>query len=211
MDAPRVSGFDHLFVPAPEPSSRLLIVLHGLGDSYEGFQFLPERLAIPKLNYLLLNAPQAYYMGFAWYDLEDPAPGILAGRALLRTLFAELVEQGWPTRDLMLLGFSQGCLMSIDFGLRCEQPLAGIVGISGYAAFLDRLEAEMHPAARTQRWLVTHGDEDELLPIVRTHGMMERLKAAGIPIEWHEFHKGHTLDPHRALPLIREWIASAWK
>ncbi len=210
MDAPRVSGIEHLFVPAREPSSRLAIVLHGLGDSLEGFRFLPDLFGLPRLNYLLLNAPEPYYIGYAWFDLEDPAPGILAGRALLRGLFAELVEQGWPSRDLLLFGFSQGCLMSIDFGLRYEHPLAGIVGISGYAAFLDRLDAELHPQALRQAWLITHGDEDELLPIARTRGQIERLKAAGVPVEWHEFSKGHTLDPDLELPLIREWIAARW-
>jgi hypothetical protein len=39
---------------------------------------------------------------------------------------------------------------------------------------------------------------------------MERLGAAGVPIEWHEFAKGHTLDPERELPLIRNWIAARW-
>jgi phospholipase/carboxylesterase len=210
MDAPRISAFEHVFVPAREPSSRLAIVLHGLGDSLEGFQFLPPVLDLPRLNYLLLNAPQQYYLGYAWFDLEDPQPGILAGRALLRGLFAELTEQGWPSRDLLLFGFSQGCLMAIDFGLRYEHPLAGIVGISGYAAFLERLEAELHPQARRQRWLITHGDADELLPIARTRAQIERLKAAGIPVEWHEFAKSHTLDPELELPLIREWIAASW-
>ncbi len=211
MEAPRVSQFQHVFVPASEPSSRLLIVLHGLGDSYEGFSFLPHILQLPKLNYLLLNAPDDYFGGYAWFDLEDPVPGILRSRLMLQHLLAELAEQGIPSRDTMLLGFSQGCLMSIDVGLRHSQPLAGIVGISGYVAFLDRLEAEMNPAALQQRWLVTHGDSDELLPIARSRGQIERLQKAGIPIAWHEFDKGHTLDPHLELPLIREWIATAWK
>jgi len=210
MDAPRVSGFEHRFIPAAEPSHRLVVVLHGLGDSLDGFEFLPEVLGLAGLNYLLLNAPLRYYIGYAWYDLDDPEPGILSGRALLRSLFAELVAQGWASRELLLFGFSQGCLMSLDFGLRYEHPLAGIVGISGYTAFLDRIENEMHPQARRQSWLVTHGDADELLPLARTRGQMERLKAAGIPIEWHEFHKGHTLDPEEELPLIRSWIAARW-
>jgi phospholipase/carboxylesterase len=211
MDAPRVSGFDHVFVPAPEPSSRLLIVLHGLGDSYEGFSFLPHVLQLPKLNYLLLNAPDDYYGGYAWFDLEDPAPGIIRSRGLLQGLLAELAAQGVPSGDTMLLGFSQGCLMSIDVGLRHDQPLAGVVGISGFVAFLDRLDMELRPQALAQRWLVTHGDADELLPLARTRGQIERLQKAGVPIAWHEFHKGHTLDPDLELPLIREWIAAAWK
>jgi len=208
MDAPRVTGFEHLYVAAREPARRLVIVLHGLGDSIEGFLFLPGVLALPGVNYLLLNAPLEYFTGYAWYELEDPEPGILAGRAKLRALLDELRGQGWASRDLLLFGFSQGCLMAIDFALRYEHPLAGIVGISGYAAFLDQLDRELHPQARQQRWLITHGDEDELLPVGRTRAQMQRLIAAGVPVEWHEFPKAHTLDPERELPLVRDWIAA---
>jgi len=207
MDAPNISGFDCEFIQATQPSRHLVIVLHGLGDSLEGFLMLPQVLALPGVNYLLLNAPFDYFMGFAWYDLEDPEPGILDSRERLRGLMSELTSQGWPSENLMLFGFSQGCLMSIDLGLRYDRPLAGIVGISGYAAFLDRLETEMHPQARKQHWLITHGDQDELLPLARSRSQMQQLQAAGVPIEWHEFNKGHTLDPERELPLIRQWIA----
>ena len=34
-----------------------MIVLHGLGDSMEGYRWLPEALQLPWLNYLLVNAP----------------------------------------------------------------------------------------------------------------------------------------------------------
>jgi phospholipase/carboxylesterase len=208
MNPPELSGFEHVFVPAREASGRLVIVLHGLGDSLEGFLFLPQVLALPGVNYLLLNAPLDYYGGYAWYDLEDPESGVLASRALLQEMVTELLAQGWESQNLLFFGFSQGCLMSLDFGLRFEQPLAGIVGISGYTIFLDRLAGEMHPQACKQHWLVTHGDEDELLPLARTRSQMERLKELGVPIEWHEFHKGHTLDPERELPLIQNWIAA---
>lgn len=211
MDVPRITALTTRFIPAPAPSSRLAIVLHGLGDSMDGFAFLPQMLGLPWLNYLLVNAPLPYFTGYAWYDLDDPTPGILAGRERLRALFAELDGAGSPTEDRVLAGFSQGCLMSIDFALRYERPLAGIVGISGYAAFLSRLERETTPQARQQAWLITHGTLDELLPIERTRAQMEQLKAAGIPIEWHEFTKGHTLDAERELPLIRAWIAARWK
>jgi len=65
-------------VPAPDKNSRrLMIVLHGLGDSMEGFRWLPSALGLPWLNYLLVNAPDPYFGGWAWYDFAgDPRPGI---------------------------------------------------------------------------------------------------------------------------------------
>ena len=207
---PSIASFEHRFIPATRESRRLTVVLHGLGDSMAGFFWMPGMLDLPEMNYLLVNAPQTYVMGYAWYDLDDPEPGVLHGRGLLGDLFAELEGQGWASRDIILFGFSQGCLMSIDFALRFGAPLAGIVGVSGYAFGLERLEAEMHPRAREQAWLITHGAHDELLPISRTRAQMETLGAAGIPLEWHEFPKSHTIDPEHELPLIRDWIAARW-
>ena len=210
MSDPVITALETRFIAAPQPSRRLIVVLHGLGDSLEGFTWMPPLLGLPWLTFRLVNAPHPSFMGFAWYDLEDPEPGVLEGRARLRRLFAELAAQGWAAANTVLFGFSQGCLMALDFALRHDERLAGIVGVSGYVFGLERLPAELHPRAREQAWLLTHGSQDELLPIARTRQQMERLQALGLPIEWHEFPQTHTIDPQDELALIREWIAARW-
>ena len=56
----------HEFIPAAEKTSRALwIMLHGLGDSIEGFRWLPEAMRLPAMNYLLVNALDEYYGGFS--------------------------------------------------------------------------------------------------------------------------------------------------
>ena len=59
-------------IPAREKNSRrLMVMLHGLGDSIEGYRWLPEAMNLPWLNYLLVNAPYDYYGGYSWFDLND--------------------------------------------------------------------------------------------------------------------------------------------
>ena len=67
-------------IPARDAgSTRLLIALHGLGDSMEGYRDVPHWLQVPWLNYLLVNAPDPYYTGFSWYDFAgDPVPAFAA-------------------------------------------------------------------------------------------------------------------------------------
>ena len=71
-------GIEMELVPAAQRESRrLMIVLHGLGDSMEGYRGLPQMLRSPWLNYLLVNAPDEYYGGYSWFDFAgDPAPGV---------------------------------------------------------------------------------------------------------------------------------------
>lgn len=209
-EAPEIQSLSTRFVPAGRPSDRLAVVLHGLGDSWAGFTWMPGELNLPWLNYLLVNAPDAYEIGYSWYDIANPAPGVLRSRGLLNALFAELAEQGWESRNVLLFGFSQGCLMTIDFATRYAQPLAGIVGVSGYTFDLNAIAAEMTPQAREQAWLMTHGSHDELLPVSRTRAQVERLRSHGLQVEWHEFAKAHTIDPYDELPLFRSWIDARW-
>ena len=211
VEPPRITTFQHRFIPAERPTGRLAVVLHGLGDSLAGFTWMPEIMGLPWLNYLLLNAPFPYFFfGYAWFDLEDPAPGVAYSRQQLQALFAELKEQGWHSEDILLFGFSQGCLVSLDFAMRYDEPLAGIVGISGYVLMPEQPEVEIHARAREQAWLVTHGLYDDLLPVQRTHEQIQRLQAAGLPIEWYEFPKEHSIDPDDEIPLLRRWIAARW-
>src|ERR1017187_9297757 len=121
-------------VPAVENNSqRLMVVLHGLGDSLDGWRWFPEALNLPWLNYLLVNAPDDYYGGYSWFDLgNDIMPGVQRSRKLLSGLLDNLRARGFPAEQITLGGFSQGCLMAVDVGLRYPNRLAGIVGISGW-------------------------------------------------------------------------------
>src|SRR5947207_14238608 len=120
------------FIPASEPNSkRLWIMLHGLGDSIAGYRWLPQAMGLSSMNYLLVNAPDLYYGGFSWFDFGgDIVPGVKRSRELLFALLDAQRAKGFPIEQITLGGFSQGCLMSIETGLRYPHRLAGLVGIS---------------------------------------------------------------------------------
>src|SRR5437016_7406068 len=124
---------DSELIPAIDKHSRrLLIMLHGLADSIEGYRWLPDLLRLDRLNYLLVNAPDEYYGGYSWYDFAgENLPGVKRSRQLLFDLLDEQTRSGFDSSQTVLGGFSQGCLMSIDVGLRYPRRFAGILGISG--------------------------------------------------------------------------------
>src|ERR1044071_2637635 len=101
-------------VPAAERTSRrLMVVLHGLGDSMDGYRWLPAALRLPWLNYLLVNAPDSYYGGYSWYDYARNArPGVLRSRRMLFELLDHQCANGFPAEQTILFGFSQGSLMT---------------------------------------------------------------------------------------------------
>ena len=202
---------DSELIPAREKSNRLLIMLHGLGDSIAGYRWMPEALDLPWLNYLLVNAPDEYYGGYSWYDFAgDIVPGVERSRKLLVDLLAATHARGLPAEKIVLGGFSQGSLMSVEVGLRYPQRLAGIVGISGYVCNPDKLVAELSPIAFQQRLLLTHGTLDPLIPFALVRGQVKALQAAGLHIEWREFVKPHTIAGQAELEVIRDFICASY-
>lgn len=198
-------------IPSETPSQRLLVVLHGLGDSMEGYRWLPEGLRLPWLNYLLVNAPDDYYGGFSWYDFaQDAGPGVHRSREMLFELLEDCEKRGFAPEATGLFGFSQGCLMTLEAGLRYPKKLAALVGISGYVHDAAKLIRELSPAAREEPILLTHGTFDPMIPIEKVRPQVAQLKQAGLRIEWREFRKEHTIAGEEELKVIREFLARSF-
>ncbi|MGH7988612.1 MAG: alpha/beta hydrolase [Limisphaerales bacterium] len=198
-------------IPAAEKNSRrLMVMLHGLGDSIEGWRWLPEAMNLPWLNFLLVNAPDEYFGGWSWFDLMDITPGVQRSRKLLFDLLDDLRARGFPAEQTTLAGFSQGCLMTIDVGLRYPRKFAGLVGISGWICEPEKVLKELSPVAREQRLLMTHGTSDPLVPIEKVRPQIPLLKAAGLNVEWREFPKAHTIHGEEEISVIREFVRAGY-
>jgi len=200
------------FIPATERNSkRLMVMLHGLGDSIEGYRWMPGALDLPWLNFLLVNAPDKYYEGFSWFDYPDNmGPGVLRSRKLLTELLDELRGKGHPAEQITLGGFSQGGLMTVDTGMRYPHRLAGLVDISGWVFELDKLLKEMPPVARAQRLLITHGPFDQLIPFEPVREQANKLKLAKLKVDWQQFPKGHTIYGAEEISVIREFVRAGY-
>jgi phospholipase/carboxylesterase len=197
-----------VMVKAQETSSRrLMIVLHGLGDSAAGYVWLPEALHLPWLNYILVNAPFAYEDGYSWFQNESDIERITT---LLSGFLDERRAEGWPAEQMMLFGFSQGCNLAWELGLRYPQRLAGIVGIDGCVNDLPRALGSLSSVARQQHYLITHGIEDPQVPFGFTSQQVQELKKAGLEIDWRPFHKGHTIADKEELDVIRNFIVARY-
>ena len=195
-------------IPAKEANSKwLMVALHGLGDSMEGYRWLPKAMENPKLNYLLVDAPDSYHGGFSWYDIyNDPSPGIERSRQLLYNLMDQQRKAGFNTEKTFLFGFSQGCLMTLETGLRYPYQFAGLVGISGYVNEPENLINELSPLANNQKFLITHGTTDPLLPLKKTKSHIDQLITAGVNIQWEAFEKEHTIQGETEMSVVRNFV-----
>jgi phospholipase/carboxylesterase len=204
----------HELIPAVKSGAGrarpLMVMLHGLGDSIEGYRWLPEAMALPWMNYLLVNAPDDYFGGHAWFDYPDNyAPGVQRSRKLLFELLDDLRAKGFPAEQITFGGFSQGCLMAIEIGLRYPHRLAGVVGISGWVCEIKKALNLLSPVAMQQRLLITHGTLDPLIAFAMVQGQVSQLKAAGLNVEWREFVKAHTIAEDE-IAVIRDFVRAGY-
>jgi len=201
-------------IPAADKASRrLMIMLHGLGDSIEGYRWFAAALGaeLPWLNFLLVDAPDEYYGGYSWFDFPNNIPpGVARSRQELFELLDGLPAKGFSFDQVTLGGFSQGCVMTIDVGLRYPHKLAGLVGLSGWVYEIGSLLRERSPVAKQQRLLMTHGPFDEILPFEEVKQQAQQLKAEGFDLTWREFPKGHTIHGAAEMNVIRDFVRAGY-
>jgi len=196
----------NLFYPSKIPSKKLMVILHGRGDSSAGFTWLPPYLNMDDMNYLLLDAPYDYYGGRSWYDLPPhQLEGIEHSSQILTEILDELFKEEFDVAQSFLFGFSQGSLLTFEFGARYDKVFAGYMAISGYIYDAEKLLVEMNPKIKEAKWLCTHGTLDNVLPYATSKSQVEVLQKGGFDVEFKEYDKDHTIIEEE-LRMIVAWM-----
>jgi len=199
-------ALENIFIPSKVPSKKLMIILHGRGDSSDGFVGLPPFLDIDEMNYLLLDAPFEYFTGHSWYQLPpDQLPGIEYSSKLLKNVLDEVFEEQFNADESFLFGFSQGSLLTFEFGARYEKVLAGYIAISGYIYDAPKLLVDMNESVKNAQWLCTHGTRDNVLPFDVSKNQVEVLQEGGFEVEFQSYEKDHSIDADE-LAMVSTWI-----
>jgi len=170
---------------------QLVIFLHGLGADGNDLIGLAQYWSglLPEAEFISPNAPFPCTMagyGYQWLNPEDRSPearlaGARAAGALLDGFIdEELAKRGLAAGDAALVGFSQGCMMSLFVGPRRAEPLAGIVGYSGRLVGAEVLGEEVRSRPPI---LLVHGTHDPVVPYESLAEAETGLKAVGLSVE----------------------------
>lgn len=198
-----------------------IVVLHGLGA--DGNDFVPiarelDLRAVGAVRFVFPHAPvrpvtlNGGMAMRAWYDIlgtdlarrEDEA-GLRASQAEVQALLDREAARGIPPERTVLMGFSQGCAMTLLAGLRAPQRLAGLVGLSGYLPLAASTAAERSDANQLVPLFLAHGQADPVVPLARGLAARDTLQALGYDIEWHQYPMEHSVCPQEITDLNR-WL-----
>lgn len=198
-----------------------LIVLHGLGADGNDFVPIAQELdlsAVGGARFVFPHAPMrpvtmnGGYVMRAWYDIagtpqarvEDEA-GLRASQAQIEALIAREVARGMPAQRIVLMGFSQGCAMTLLTGLRHAERLAGLVGLSGYLPLAAHTAAERSAANAGVPIFLAHGRDDPMIALDRATASRDALLALGYDVEWHDYAMPHSVCMDEIVDLNR-WL-----
>ncbi len=115
-----------------EQARAAMLMVHGRGARAEDILSLSEQLSEPGFAYL---APEA--ADNAWYPhrflepLASNEPWLTSALSVVDELLAKIANMGIPLERTMLLGFSQGACLSLEYAARHARRYGGLVGLSG--------------------------------------------------------------------------------
>jgi phospholipase/carboxylesterase len=195
---------------APLAGARVAVVLlHGRGGTAAGMLTLADELRVPDAAYL---APQA--AGNSWYPFsvltptERNEPWLSSALDKVAATLQQCGAAGVPPERTMLLGFSQGACLAVEFAARHARRYAGVAclsgGLIGPAVTPERYQGDF---ARAPVFLGC-SDVDAHIPAERVResaALLERL-GADVTLKLYPG-MGHTINEDE-LTRVRAMLAA---
>ena len=154
-----------------EEVKNAVILLHGYGGDGNDISMLTLnwKRFLKNTVFLCPNGHercQINPLGFQWFDLtkEDQQyiiKGSLEAEKVIKIFVEEVkIKYNLTNANIVLCGFSQGCMMSINTGLTLEEEFNCIIGFSGKIIDINNLQKRIKNKSKI---LLIHGDQDEIV------------------------------------------------
>jgi phospholipase/carboxylesterase len=191
----------------------LLLLLHGVGSNEQDLMGLAPALD-PRFLIVSARAPITLERGsYAWFHIQFTPDGIVidpeeaeASRVKLLKFVDELVAAyDVDPQKVFLMGFSQGCIMSIAAALTDPRKFAGVVGMSG--RFLPEVRSKIAPSKDLKGlpFLIVHGTADQVLPIAFGRAIRDMLHELPVDLTYKEYAMAHSVS-QESLDDIVTWL-----
>ena len=170
---------------------QVIVLCHGYGGDGKDISTLAinwQRF-LPETIFLCPNAPEICAVnpqGYQWFDLSSDKEEVILEKSLVAeeklNIFIDQVldnSQLEPNK-LALVGFSQGCMMSIQIALKKKKQISCLIGYSGKVINQKHLSDNIHSKPKI---FLMHGANDTLVPPTHLLEAKEYLVKHGLKIK----------------------------
>jgi predicted esterase len=199
------------YLPASGSYSNVVVWMHGLGDTADGWASMMPSLNFQNTKFILPTAtrlPISLNMGMsmpAWsdiYGLEDDDPedaeGFTRSASRINAIIQGEIDKGIDPKKIIVGGFSQGGALALHVTLRSAHSLGGCVALSTWLALRANYPANLSPAATALPILQVHGDEDSVVGYEwgkASHNLLKEMISNPSPVFTTIPDMGHSSDP----------------
>ena len=150
-----------------------VILCHGYGGDGKDISILASywRTYLPDTIFICPDAPEkcaASPQGFQWFDLMDQTPEQILSKSLIAEIkLNKLIDEVKEKNNLLdnqiaIGGFSQGCMISLQTGIKRKDKINSIIGYSGRIIDTEHLDKNI---VSRPNIILMHGDIDQVVPI----------------------------------------------
>jgi len=168
-----------------------IVLCHGYGGDGKDISTLAInwRRFLPDAIFLCPNAPEICPInpeGFQWFDLSTDEENIIFEKSLAAEekliMYLEQVLNNFSleSKNLSLVGFSQGCMMSIQVGLKNKKKLGCIIGYSGKIINQKHLSNNINSKPKI---FLMHGENDTIVSPTHLLESKEYLIKNGVKVK----------------------------
>ena len=160
--------------PSSKSSPKNAVILcHGYGGDGNDISILANywKTFLPDTLFVCPDAPEVCKVnptGFQWFDLMDQTDDEILSKSLiaenkLDNLINEIINQNKLSfKDIALVGFSQGCMISLQTALKKKDQIKCLIGYSGKILNIKHLNQNIN--SKPEIFLM-HGDKDAVVPV----------------------------------------------
>jgi len=187
----------------PEDRLPMIVAIHGLGDSPEGFSGLIRGFGKPA-RIILPRGPEKYHNGYSWFpirntDWEDGAWVTELSRSAQRIahLVGTLTRKRPTVGKPLVMGFSQGGMLTYTLAAHHPEVFGFAVPVGGFLP--KSLTPEQKDVHSMPRLVAFNGEADTIIPFQLALSTLKRLKPLKVDVQL----KGFPKVAHRIPPPMR--------
>ena len=191
-----------------------VILCHGYGGDGNDISILANywKNYLPDTIFLCPDAPEkcaVSSVGYQWFDLMDQSKQQILTKSLvaemkLNQLIDEVkVQNNLEANKIILGGFSQGCMISLQTGIKRKDKINSIIGYSGKIIDTEHLSKNIVSRPKV---ILMHGDKDEIVPINFFLEAKEFFIKNNYPVELKSFKNCEHRIPQEGSSLGLEFI-----
>ena len=184
-----------------------VIAIHGWKGNRSSMEHVANALNMKYAQWTFIQGPYVVSDNeYSWFDgNEKEGWRYQESFDLLHHAILNLNKSGFPNSKIFLLGFSQGACLAMEFIIRQEFSLGGIIPIAGFIGKKDRFKNDTRDGAQDTPVLLIHGSRDEMVLPAESEIAFELFSDAGFKVQLQTLPVGHKI-PLQKKDIIEKFI-----